>query len=787
MQVRGAAVLVLAVVLAGCGGDKSATSTSTTVAPTITVPPTTTTSVDPRTGLVWAQVPLDETVFANSRIWSVAEGGPGLVAVGADWSGNWSVGAVWVSEDGFIWERVPDDAGLFGTEVNAVVAGGSGLVAVGGPMWVSADGFAWSRIEDGALTDSLVTSVVAGGPGLVAGGIGMNGAVVWLSPDGHHWTRVEDDAPFAGDRSPGVFSITAGGPGLVAVGYDNWFGDGGSDAFVWVSEDGLDWTRVDGGDLFARAEMNAVTAGGPGLVAVGGNYDGAPVWLSADGYTWTSIPPDEKAFGSYSVMSSVVAGGPGLVAVGSVRDDDNEMHGAVWTSEDGYAWSRLDEATFGGFARSVVTWEQGLIIAGTVSDGNGTEAAIWMSPPPTGAMPTTTTSTTTTLPSTTGPVSTTTWPAVQNAGLLWARVPDPQAVFGTPGDVRWVTSVVAGGPGLVAAGTEGIRSGDRDGAVWLSADGRTWIIVEDDVLGGPGDQKINSVTAGGPGLVAAGIAMEKAPADGVVWVSADGHAWERIDDESVFGGEGAQMIEAVTAGGPGVVAVGSDSSGEREGCGGHWVSCGAVWVSPDGYAWTRLDNGSAFGQHWAEIITAVTAGGPGLVAVGYDTYRMAGDSNAYVWLSADGYDWTRIALGGEGSQSPEAVTVGGPGLVAVGAGADSSGYGVAAVWVSGDGYTWTRVSHDEAVFGGPGRQAVMDFVTAGGPGLVAVGHEMIEGESEDRRAVWVSADGYTWSRVTDEAVLGEGDMYSVIAWERGVAAVGRDAWGAAVWLSPPPG
>ena len=59
------------------------------------------------------------------------------------------------------------------------------------------------------------------------------------------------------------------------------------------------------------------------------------------------------------------------------------------------------------------------------------------------------------------------------------------------------------------------------------------------------------------------------------------------------------------------------------------------------------------------------------------------------------------------------VTVGGPGLVAVGW--DTMG---AAVWTSVDGITWSRVPHDEAVFGArPDLPALeMRSITAGGPG-----------------------------------------------------------------------
>ncbi len=72
------------------------------------------------------------------------------------------------------------------------------------------------------------------------------------------------------------------------------------------------------------------------------------------------------------------------------------------------------------------------------------------------------------------------------------------------------------------------------------------------------------------------------------------------------------------------------------------------------------------------------------------------------------------------------VTVGGRGLVAVGE--ELLG---AAVWTSADGVTWSRVSLDDATFGGGG----MSSVTVGGRGLVAVGG------AHSEAAVWIAGDG----------------------------------------------
>ena len=102
--------------------------------------------------------------------------------------------------------------------------------------------------------------------------------------------------------------------------------------------------------------------------------------------------------------------------------------------------------------------------------------------------------------------------------------------------------------------------------------------------------------------------------------------WSRVPhDEAVFGGEGAQM-RSVIAGGPGLVAIGVDESGGDQD--------GAVWTSPDGITWSRVPHDEAiFGGESDQLMDGVTSGGSGLVAVGSD--ESGGDLDAAVWVVAD--------------------------------------------------------------------------------------------------------------------------------------------------------
>lgn len=424
-----------------------------------------------------------------------------------------------------------------------------------------------------------------------------------------------------------------------------------------------------------------------------------------------------------------------------------------------------------------------------------------------------------------------------------APVADPEVPPGCPMQSAWVQvcdaalnpgamyAVTSGGPGLVAVGSEDLtyytRAGrccegpSADAVVWTSPDGLTWTRLTPDpaVFGGAGSQQMFSVTAGGPGLVAVGRDGPSVDGGGhgAVWTSPDGLTWSRVPhDEAVFGGPGEQRMLSVTVGGPGLVAVGFDAPvGGAEGD-------AAVWTSPDGLTWSRVpDETDSFGGESRQMMLGVTNGPFGLVAVGSDGHsddasdRRIDDSaaDAAAWSSPDGIAWSRVphdetVFGGPGEQQMASVTVGGPGLVAVGRtsgeprcwpGANASKEcdlsnetSDAAVWTSPDGLTWSRVPHDEAVFGGPGESGFenerMLSVTAGGPGLVAVGFDSNDHCGWDS-AVWTSPDGLTWSRVPDRRGCAENDGYydrmlSVTVGPNGLVAVGEqhdDPIYAAVW------
>jgi hypothetical protein len=267
--------------------------------------------------------------------------------------------------------------------------------------------------------------------------------------------------------------------------------------------------------------------------------------------------------------------------------------------------------------------------------------------------------------------------------------------------------LVVGGPGYVRAGSicgtvDAVVCGTQTPAVWVSTDAVTWDRVgEDDFAGVSGG--ISGVATSPAGFVAVGVTGD-AFSRGAVWVSPDGVAWTQVpDDDGVFAGEGHAVIESMTRGGPGYVAVGWENpTGSNTNA--------VVWTSVDGMLWDRVVDPDLLGGPAAQAadMTGVVAGGSGLVAYG-----------SGVWLSPDGSDWSRV----EGFAF-DLVT----------ADPDSGalvGFTDGEVWTSVDGASWAQLGplpQPNAV----GAAAWKDQV------VVAVG-------GDESGVVWMSPDaGRTW-------------------------------------------
>ena len=289
--------------------------------------------------------------------------------------------------------------------------------------------------------------------------------------------------------------------------------------------------------------MASVTEWAGGLAAVGslGARASAAVWLSDDGVTWERIPSNSCFVGQgIQEMWSVTSFEDTLVVVGQFNSTF-AADGEVWTSADGVNWEWLhDSDALGGEGAqimwTVTVWEGGLAAGGTDHSWDWRDSALW---------------------------DAAIWTSAD--GITWERVPHDDHVFGGA-EYQGVLSMTAWEHGLIAVGIDQIGGVDEDAVIWTSVDGTTWEWVphDEDVFGGDGDQRITSVAAWVGGLVAVGYDASGGDRDAAVWVSADGTNWERVDhDEAVFGGDQEQVMWSVTAWDGGIVAVGHRSAGQQ--------------------------------------------------------------------------------------------------------------------------------------------------------------------------------------------------------------------------------
>ncbi len=365
-------------------GTATTIPTTVTTTPVTTGPPSPTTTIAPR---IVVQMPgLTSTQTAPSAgledefIEIVIVGGPGFIAVGTTQVCETTDGvfrcinngAVWVSPDGFVWDKIddptvftPSDTAWGGQGnfqwINDVTAGPLGVVAVGSDgseraVWVSLDGLDWSRITSEELGDSngSLKAVAYGGPGYVAVGSG-----VWVSEDGMTWTRVEDPDLDTGREPAEIWTLAATSSGFLAAG-DIGFDEGmegqgtGNRPALWFSADGLDWERLPdstleryGIDRLSTHLPMAVRGSNTEFLIVGEGWEeGMGMWTSVDGRAWDEV--DVSYMGSSQETGSVDHIGTHWDGSRWVSVGFEESTGTVWVSfELGVPWQPVGRIELG--------------------------------------------------------------------------------------------------------------------------------------------------------------------------------------------------------------------------------------------------------------------------------------------------------------------------------------------------------------------------------------------------------------------------------------------------------
>ena len=251
-------------------------------------------------------------------------------------------------------------------------------------------------------------------------------------------------------------------------------------------------------------------------------------------------------------------------------------------------------------------------------------------------------------------------------GVRWREGPVP--VLGTDGTAERMTSVVASPGGFVAGGSAGPELLDRHARFWTSPDGATWTPVADDPAAFA-NAEVRSITRLADGFVAVGVVGTAQRATGAVaWTSPDGRAWTRVDDPAFADGVAVSVVVAPFGG---LVAVGSDVD-RRE---------ATAWTSPDGRTWTKAPS-EASRQHGGGFawMTDVTTIGDQVIAIGDVQGLQRGTAES--WVSRDGLTWEQSRTSPVQEQGEMyAISAGGPGAIAVGSFGAPDSY-VPIVWLT---------------------------------------------------------------------------------------------------------
>ncbi|MGH9120751.1 MAG: hypothetical protein ACRDYC_02225, partial [Acidimicrobiales bacterium] len=577
-----------------------------------------------------------------------------------------------------------------------------------------------SRTTGGAT----MTLLSAGALGLFAAGAVSGTPALWYSTDGQHWSRLtaaEHLLTSARDAQINTLLVTQGGvwaAGSVRAGSN-------TQAAIWTSADGLDWSRVAPGDPPFTADGDHVIEDlallGRGFVAVGAARSGdtwQPVsWISPDGFTWSlpseAFPNTVSSASGGSAALGVATANAGTATQGLVAVGGGPGAQRVWTSPDGMDWQSLALPTN---AADASDWNESSVETnGTVTVMDDTEAG---------------------------------QPRVlayANGG--WQEISAQSSVFGTPLSQATPTAVAVVGTSLIVAvelTTPGVSVGDDVTTTELlsSTDGSTWSTL----ASSPafyGTIQALAATGAGSGLAAAGSgaptsgsgggsAVVTAEAAALLWSSPTGVSWtpysygggttaaERADGLAAKGGLTVAVGQG-PQGGPGVTPAGPGAPEEAiswaSSDGVHWVPEGTLDATP-GTANQLAEGACATTGAFAAVGTSTrdSASAPSPPAAG--GVQVDDGSEAIAWTSANGTQWSRATVTPAAQQGASDAMLGCAqttnGLIAFGQASGAAGEPVPGVWTSATGAAWTR-------------QGVGVFDSAPTPitGLARLGHTLV--------------------------------------------------------------
>jgi hypothetical protein len=279
------------------------------------------------------------------------------------------------------WRPVPTQDSVASTQFQQVVWTGQRFVAIGmaesGVFLDSTDGLTWHRQTVDPSWSPMTLNRLDDGV-LVANGTAGERAASWQSADGLTW------AVTTGPTSiPGV-DVAMNGGAWVSVGA-LWNDEpcvGYCEplrGLAWTSSDGTHWARAPRQATLEDAQLTSVARFGALWVAGGTRKDTPAVWSSPDGFRWTRSSSPVFAAGndgSIGGVAGLAALGATLVAVGTDSGQD-AARARAWWSTDGRTWHAAKVAHDGDSQLFHVSATGGELLA--TGPSSGCPGGIWAS------------------------------------------------------------------------------------------------------------------------------------------------------------------------------------------------------------------------------------------------------------------------------------------------------------------------------------------------------------------------------------------------------------------------
>ncbi len=375
-----------------------------------------------------------------------------------------------------------------------------------------------------------------------------------------------------------------------------------------------------------------------------------------------------------------------------------------------------------------------------------------------------------------------------------ARIPRAQFFF-SPNDARsWVMGTVrtpAGGvppPGHAAryvAGGQGKWVAVGPGSIWTSPDGRTWTLTASAGMPlRPGDQ-ISELARTAAGFIAVGVNVpggHQANASPVIFLSADGISWRRLD-AGQLGLPAGLDLRYVAAAGKQILIAGDIATTEVLGKARRTVriQVGGAWLSSDGGStWAAAVVPAGHGAQ--PQITGAAAIGDGFLLVRPATVNVKPAVDVY--RSVGGAAWTFAATLSTPAGLVTGLVSGGPdGAVVTG----QAGQALTA-FVSASGASWQPAgifgrSASETLSGAAitPRGAVVTGTAAAAATRQPVITVLAAGATPDQVDV-TKIPGAFDSQLTVDAVAANGGTQVVVGSANGYPAAWTSADGGSSWL-----